>query len=142
MKMGAAIFHTGGHGSATLTKLATNALMGVQVAAHDEIIGVLTREGADVARVLSAVAGTSSWSTLAGGMSTMMLGNNFAPQFPAELIEKDFNYILNLPLNQIRLLHSTERVTCFVWRWKTGSAETICLAWCDFSADWHDHYLS
>lgn len=93
-KMGSAIYYTGDHGSAALTKLATNTLMGVQVAALAEIIGLLTREGADVARVLAAVSGTSSWSPLAGGASASMLSQGFAPQFPAALIEKDFGYFL------------------------------------------------
>lgn len=94
MQMGSVIHHTGTHGSAALTKLATNALMGVQVTAIAEIIGVLSREGADISRVLHAVAGTSSWSALAGGISGMMLNENYHPQFPAELLEKDFGYIL------------------------------------------------
>lgn len=94
MAMGAAIHYTGDHGSAALTKLATNTLMGVQVTALAEIIGLLTREGADVARVLNAVSGTSCWSPLASGASGSMLNESFSPQFPAELIEKDFGYFL------------------------------------------------
>ena len=94
MQMGSVIYHTGNHGSAALTKLATNALMGVQVTAIAEIIGLLSREGADISRVLNAVSGTSSWSALAGGISGMMLNENYHPQFPAELLEKDFGYIL------------------------------------------------
>ncbi|MDO6406629.1 NAD(P)-dependent oxidoreductase [Pantoea phytobeneficialis] len=68
LQMGSVVYHTGAHGSAALTKLATNALMGVQVTAIAEIIGILNQEGADVARVLNAVSGTSCWSPLAGGI--------------------------------------------------------------------------
>ncbi|MFT4274626.1 MAG: NAD(P)-dependent oxidoreductase [Pantoea sp.] len=94
MQMGSAVYHTGSHGSAALTKLATNALMGVQVTAIAEIIGILNSEGADVARILSAISGTSCWSPLAGGISGLMINENYTPQFPAELIEKDFGYLL------------------------------------------------
>jgi len=96
LQMGSSIYHTGTHGTAALTKLATNALMGVQVTVIAEIIGILNHEGVDAARVFNAVSATSSWSPLAGGISGIMLSDNFAPQFPAELIEKDFSYILQL----------------------------------------------
>lgn len=72
MQMGSAVYHTGSHGSAALTKLATNALMGAQVTAIAEIIGILNSECTDVARILSAIAGTSCWSPLAGGISGLM----------------------------------------------------------------------
>lgn len=42
LQMGSAIYNTGDHGSAALAKLATNALMGVQVTAIAEIIGLLS----------------------------------------------------------------------------------------------------
>ncbi|HAV1886861.1 TPA: NAD(P)-dependent oxidoreductase [Enterobacter hormaechei subsp. xiangfangensis] len=94
MQMGTVVYHTGTHGSAALTKLATNALMGVQVTAIAEIIGILNREGADVHRVLKAVSCTSAWSPLASGISGLMLSGNHIPQFPVDLIEKDLGYIL------------------------------------------------
>ena len=92
--MGSAVYHTGSHGSAALTKLATNTLMGVQVTAIAEIIGLLERENMDAAHILKAVAGTACWSPLAGGASASMLMGQFSPQFPAALIEKDFGYFL------------------------------------------------
>lgn len=96
LTMGSVVYHTGSHGSAALTKLATNSLMGVQVTALAEIIGILQHQGADVARILQAVSGTSAWSPLAGGISGLMIAKNYQPQFPAELIEKDFGYTLQL----------------------------------------------
>lgn len=113
MQMGSVVYHTGEHGSAALTKLATNALMGVQVTAIAEIIGILHKQGADVARVLQAVAGTSCWSPLAGGISSLMMNENYTPQFPAELIEKDFNYILqaaNAQENHLPTLNGAREV--------------------------------
>ncbi|NIF31752.1 NAD(P)-dependent oxidoreductase [Enterobacter sp. Cy-643] len=92
--MGSAFHHVGELGEGTLAKLATNALMAVQVTGLAEIIGFLKRSGADANRVLSAMAGTSVWPAVAGYLSGSMLSENFAPQFPVELIEKDLGYTL------------------------------------------------
>ncbi|WP_213714268.1 NAD(P)-dependent oxidoreductase [Cedecea lapagei] len=92
--MGSAFHHVGELGEGTLAKLATNALMAVQVTGLAEIIGFLKRSGADANRVLSAMAGTSVWPAVAGYLSGSMVSENFAPQFPVELIEKDLTYTL------------------------------------------------
>lgn len=57
-----------------------------------ELIGMLKRVDADAARVLEAVAATPAWSPVAGRLAASMLAGNFAPQFPIDLIEKDFGY--------------------------------------------------
>lgn len=92
--MGSSIHHVGPHGAGALAKLATNTLLGVQVTVLAELIGMLKNSDADVARVLEAVAVTPAWSAVAGRVSGLMLAGNFAPQFPVELIEKDFGYTL------------------------------------------------
>jgi 3-hydroxyisobutyrate dehydrogenase len=66
--------------------------MGVQVTTLAELIGLLKRSGADVSGALKAISGTAAWSPAAGNLSANMLAGNFAPQFPVELIEKDFGY--------------------------------------------------
>ncbi|MDH4910125.1 NAD(P)-dependent oxidoreductase [Xanthomonas axonopodis pv. ricini] len=90
--MGSAIQHVGPLGSGALAKLTTNTLLGIQVAVLGELVGMLQHSGADVARVLDAVATTPVWSPVAGRISGSMLAGSFAPQFPIELIEKDFGY--------------------------------------------------
>ncbi|RFU49140.1 NAD(P)-dependent oxidoreductase [Paraburkholderia sp. DHOC27] len=90
--MGSAIHHVGPLGSGALAKLATNTLLGTQVTVLAELIGMLKRSNADVARVLEVVATTPVWSAAAGRLTALMLSENFAPQFPVELIEKDFGY--------------------------------------------------
>ncbi|WP_186075035.1 NAD(P)-dependent oxidoreductase [Burkholderia gladioli] len=92
--MGSTIHHVGPLGAGALTKLATNTLLGIQVTVLAELIGMLKRADADVARVLEVVATTPVWSMAAGRLSGLMLAVNFAPQFPVELIEKDFGYTL------------------------------------------------
>lgn len=92
--MGSTVHHVGELGSGALAKLATNTLLGIQVTVLAELIGMLRRSGADVVRVLDAVAATPTWSPAAGRVSGLMLSGDFAPQFPLDLIEKDFGYTL------------------------------------------------
>jgi 3-hydroxyisobutyrate dehydrogenase len=92
--MGSAIHHVGPLGFGALVKLTTNALMGVQVTVFAEIIGLLKGVGADPAAVLKAMSSTPAWSPSANYLTGTMLAGNFTPQFPVELIEKDFGYVL------------------------------------------------
>jgi 3-hydroxyisobutyrate dehydrogenase len=92
--MGSTIHHVGALGSGALAKLATNTLLGIQVTVLAELIGMLKRSDANVARVLEVVATTPVWSMAAGRVSGLMQAGNFAPQFPIDLIEKDFGYTL------------------------------------------------
>jgi len=95
MAMGSTITHVGPLGSGALVKLSTNALLGVQVTVLAELIGLLKRSGADVASAVKAIGGTAAWSPAANNLSSSMLAGNFSPQFPVELIEKDFNYAVD-----------------------------------------------
>ncbi|RFU45462.1 NAD(P)-dependent oxidoreductase [Paraburkholderia sp. DHOC27] len=90
--VGSSLHHVGAIGTAALTKLTANTLLGIQVTALAELIGMLKRSGSDVERVLDAVAKTPVWNVVAGRVSSLMLAGNFAPQFPVDLIEKDFAY--------------------------------------------------
>lgn len=92
--MGESIHFVGPLGSGALVKLATNALLGVQVTALAELIGLLKNAGTDVAAALKAISSTAAWSPAANPITSSMLGGNFAPQFPIELIEKDFGYAI------------------------------------------------
>lgn len=98
--MGSSLQHVGGLGSGALVKLATNALMGVQITALAELIGLLKHAGADVPRALEALAATPAWSTVAQRNAGAMLGDDFAPLFPVALIEKDFGYALGVDATQ------------------------------------------
>jgi 3-hydroxyisobutyrate dehydrogenase len=92
--MGSAVHHLGPLGSGAAAKLSANALLGVQVTVLAELIRLLRRTGTDASRALHAVAGTAVWSPVANYLSGSMLTGDFSPQFPVELIEKDFSYIL------------------------------------------------
>jgi 3-hydroxyisobutyrate dehydrogenase len=90
--LGAAVHHVGPIGAGAQTKLATNALLGMEVAALAELIGLLKRGNADPARVLAAIADTSVWAPVNHYLAGSMLRGEYQPQFPLELIEKDFGY--------------------------------------------------
>lgn len=92
--MGAVVHHVGPLGTGALAKLATNTLLGIQVTVLAELIGMLKHAGADAECVLAAVGATPVWSMVAPRISGSMLAGNFTPQFPIELIEKDFGYTL------------------------------------------------
>jgi len=93
--MGSAVHHVGPVGSGALVKLSTNALLGAQVTVLAELIGLLQKSGADVSRAVQAISSTAVWSPAATYLSGSMLAGNFAPQFPVELIEKDFGYAVS-----------------------------------------------
>lgn len=90
--MGSAAHFIGPVGSTALAKLATHALLGVQVVALAEVIGLLDRHGVDTAKVLQAIARTSVWPPVAHYAVGTMMSGDFRAQFPVELIEKDFGY--------------------------------------------------
>ena len=93
--MGSAIHHVGPLGAGTLAKLATNALLGIQVTALAEVTGLLQRNGSDVARTLQAIAATPVWAPVANYLAGSMLNADFRPQFPVALIDKDFGYAVD-----------------------------------------------
>lgn len=92
--MGSSIRHVGPLGTGALAKLATNTLLGIQVTTIAELVGMLKRAGADPRRILDAIAATPVWSVVAGRAADSILAGDFAPQFPVELIEKDFGYTM------------------------------------------------
>ena len=90
--MGSSIEHAGPVGSGALAKLATNTLMGVQMTALAELIGMLRRQHADPRQVLNAVSATAMWNPHLDRDAKSMLACDFATQFPVRLLEKDLDY--------------------------------------------------
>ena len=98
--LGSSIQHVGPIGTGALAKLTTNTLLEVQVVVIAELIGMLRREGVDAKKILDVVAQTPVWSAVAGRVSDSMLSENFTPQFPIELIEKDFGYAVKTAVGE------------------------------------------
>lgn len=94
--LGAGAQHVGPAGHGALAKLATNALLGLQVAALAELMPWLRQQGADVPRLLQALGRTSVWAPVGGYLAGSMLAGDHRPQFPVELMVKDLGYVAAL----------------------------------------------
>lgn len=94
MAMGSAVHHAGSVGNAALVKLMVNALLGVQVAAVAELLGLSQKAGMDASRAFEILSATPVASPAAKGAGLAMLSGNFEPLFPLELVGKDFSYLL------------------------------------------------
>ncbi|GLS18247.1 3-hydroxyisobutyrate dehydrogenase [Labrys miyagiensis] len=94
LDMGAAVHHAGPSGAGTITKLAVNALFGIQVLAMAEVVETIRRQGFDPAQTVEIIGATAVFSTAARAAAASMLAGNFAPLFPIELVEKDFRYVM------------------------------------------------
>lgn len=92
--LGQAWNHLGEPGTAAVVKLATNTMMGLQVAAWAELIPMLERSGVDADAALKAMSTTSVWSPASGYFTASMRNGAFQPAFPVELIAKDIAYAL------------------------------------------------
>jgi 3-hydroxyisobutyrate dehydrogenase len=90
--LGSTIRHAGPVGCGAFAKLATNTLMGVQIAALAELIGMLNRQQVDAKQILDAVSATAMWNPHLTRDAESMLTDNFETQFPVRLLEKDLGY--------------------------------------------------
>jgi 3-hydroxyisobutyrate dehydrogenase len=90
--LGSTIRHAGPVGCGAFAKLATNTLMGVQLAALAELIGMLKSQQVDAKQILDAVSATAMWNPHLTRDAESMLTDNFETQFPVRLLEKDLGY--------------------------------------------------
>ncbi|WP_268810744.1 NAD(P)-dependent oxidoreductase [Tistlia consotensis] len=91
--MGRAIHHAGPVGSAAALKLSVNALLGLQIAAMGELVGLLGRYGIDAARAAEILPELPVCSPAAAVALRQMRDRAFDPLFPAVMIEKDLGYL-------------------------------------------------
>lgn len=94
--MGGAVHHVGPTGSATVVKLAVNALFACQAAALAEVLGVVRRAGLDVKDTMKVLATLPITSPAMQGVGAQIADRSFAPLFPVSLVEKDLRYVLAL----------------------------------------------
>lgn len=91
--MGGSIHHAGAAGAGATVKLAVNALLGTQVAAAAELVGLIDEAGIDTARAFEIIGETPVASPALKGAAGSMLAGAFAPMFPVDLVEKDLGYV-------------------------------------------------
>lgn len=97
-------------GSGAVTKLFTNALLGTQVAVFAEILGVCHEHDLSPSGILKAMSSTSAWAPVANYLSMSMLAEEYSPQFPIELLNKDLGYTTELSKNPLPVLNAVQGV--------------------------------
>jgi 3-hydroxyisobutyrate dehydrogenase-like beta-hydroxyacid dehydrogenase len=89
-------FHLlGGPGSGTAMKLVVNTLLGVGMQAIAEAVVLGEKAGLDRERLLEVLAKTSVIAPAHLGKLARAATNDYSPQFPLRLMNKDFQLILN-----------------------------------------------
>nr|WP_255699903.1 NAD(P)-dependent oxidoreductase [Jiella avicenniae] len=94
--LGKSFDRVGDWGDGATVKLATNAILGINVAAWAEVIGMLGRSSVDTQTAVDAIAKTAVWAPNFGYLTGSMIQSDFDPKFPITLIDKDFRYALAL----------------------------------------------
>jgi 3-hydroxyisobutyrate dehydrogenase/glyoxylate/succinic semialdehyde reductase len=89
-------FHTGGVGTATVTKLATNLISACTVQALAESLAIATRHGVSAECLIEAVSLNASASVLAAMKLPAMAAGNFETHFSLANMSKDSRYMLDL----------------------------------------------
>jgi 3-hydroxyisobutyrate dehydrogenase len=87
-------YRCGDNGAGTAMKLAVNALFGIQVAALAELIAMVRSHGIAPAQAVDILGSLPVLSPAGKGAAASMVARAFAPMFPIELVEKDFDYAI------------------------------------------------
>ncbi len=91
-----AIDHVGEVGRAATLKLAVNALLAVQVAAHGELLGLLERSGIDMNTATEVLRELPVTSPALARALTVVMARDVRPNFPVRLVDKDLGYLGSL----------------------------------------------
>jgi 3-hydroxyisobutyrate dehydrogenase-like beta-hydroxyacid dehydrogenase len=87
-------FYMGSSGSGAVMKLAVNALLGIGMQAIAEAVAFGEKSGLDRNRLLSVLAETAVVAPAHAGKLGRAMKNDYSPQFPLRLMNKDFGLIL------------------------------------------------
>ena len=91
--LGGAVHHAGDAGAGATVKLMVNALFGSQLASLAELITFAEKNGMDPTTAVEILAATPVCGPAAKLAANAMLAGSFAPAFPIELVDKDFDLI-------------------------------------------------
>lgn len=94
LSIGSSVRHVGEIGQGMTMKLAVNALLGIQVAALAEVIGMLTKNGMTGQEAMNCLSELPVISPAAKAAGGLMVENNHAVNFALELMEKDLRYFM------------------------------------------------
>ncbi len=101
-------FLLGGAGSGTAMKLVVNTLLGVGMQAIAEAVALGEKIGLDRERLLRALSQTAVVAPAHLGKMASAMVNDYRPQFPLRLMNKDFALILSAAAKQHVFMPATE----------------------------------
>ena len=101
-------FLLGGSGSGTAMKLVVNTLLGVGMQAIAEAVVLGEKAGLDRERLLEVLAQTAVIAPAHVGKLAKAASNEYSPQFPLRLMNKDFQLILKAAAQEHISLLATE----------------------------------
>ena len=88
-------FYLGPSGSGAIMKLVVNALLGIGMQAIAEAVAFGEKSGLDRNRLLTVLSETAVVAPAHVGKFERAIKNDYSPQFPLRLMNKDFGLILN-----------------------------------------------
>ena len=94
LAMGGAIHHVGLGGSGVVLKLMVNTLLGVQVSLLAELLGFCEKLDLSPVAAIDILSQIPVVSPALAQAAQGMLAKSFAPNFPIDLVKKDFNLLL------------------------------------------------
>ena len=103
-KMGTSVVHVGDIGAGNVTKLATQIIVALNIAAVSEAFVLATKAGVKPEAVFNAIKGGLAGSTVMNAKIPMIMDGNFKPGFRVELHIKDLQnaldtaHALNVPV--------------------------------------------
>jgi 3-hydroxyisobutyrate dehydrogenase-like beta-hydroxyacid dehydrogenase len=100
-------FLMGGPGSGTAMKLVVNTLLGVGMQAIAEGVALGDGAGLDRNRLLEVLSKTAVIAPALVGKLAQAASNNYSPQFPLRLMNKDFQLILEAAARENVAMHAT-----------------------------------
>jgi 3-hydroxyisobutyrate dehydrogenase len=121
-------FLLGDSGSGTAMKLVVNTLLGVGMQAIAEAVVLGEKAGLDRERLLEVLSKTAVIAPAHVGKLARAAANDYSPQFPLRLMNKDFELILNAAAKEHVSMPATEAAFSVNSEELAGSNET------DFSA--------
>jgi 3-hydroxyisobutyrate dehydrogenase-like beta-hydroxyacid dehydrogenase len=101
-------FLLGGPGSGTAMKLVVNTLLGVGMQAIAEAVVLGEKAGLDRERLLEVLSHTALIAPAHMGKLSRAASNNYSPQFPLRLMNKDFQLILKAAAQEHVPMPATE----------------------------------
>src|SRR5207302_3678306 len=101
-------FLLGGPGSGTAMKLVVNTLLGVGMQAIAEAVVLGEKAGLDRERLLEVLSQTAVIAPAHVGKLAKIAINDYSPQFPVRLMNKDFELVLNAAAKEHVRMPATE----------------------------------